>query len=64
MAGRDDGRPDYASGRLRGGSIPSTANGQGKPKKGGRISFRDGKRIRSSNEQDIDDEDDADLSLR
>ncbi|PKU68256.1 hypothetical protein MA16_Dca021084 [Dendrobium catenatum] len=57
-----EGRSDYAPGRLKAGSNP--ANGQGKPKKGGRISLREGKRIRPSNEQEIEDEDDADLSLR
>ncbi|KAI0497138.1 hypothetical protein KFK09_023466 [Dendrobium nobile] len=63
ISGRDaEGRSDYAPGRLKAGSNP--ANGQGKPKKGGRISLREGKRIRPSNEQEIEDEDDADLSLR
>lgn len=33
---------------------------RGKPKKGGRIALREGKRIRPSNE-DIEDEDDPDL---
>ncbi|KAG0491393.1 hypothetical protein HPP92_004791 [Vanilla planifolia] len=62
ISGRDDGRSDFGSGRLKGGNTP--ANGQGKPKKGGRISFREGKRIRPSSEQDVEDEDDVDLSLR
>ncbi|XP_006833080.2 uncharacterized protein LOC18426365, partial [Amborella trichopoda] len=61
VAGRDDGRGDYGFGRSKGSGTP--ANGQGKPKKG-RSAPRDGKRIRPSNEQDIDDEDDPDLSLR
>ncbi|XP_073108749.1 uncharacterized protein [Elaeis guineensis] len=58
IVGRDDGRADYGPGRLKGWPIP--ANGQGKPKKGGRIALREGKRIRPSNE-DIEDEDDPDL---
>ncbi|KAJ3680245.1 hypothetical protein LUZ60_016523 [Juncus effusus] len=53
--GRDDGRGDYGPGRSKGGTL---ANGQGKPKKGGRIGMRDGKRVRPSNEPDLDDEDD------
>ncbi|PKA49232.1 hypothetical protein AXF42_Ash014134 [Apostasia shenzhenica] len=57
-----DGRSDFGPGRLKFGSAPS--NGQGKPKKGGRISLREGKRIRPSNEQDIEDEDDPDQNLR
>jgi hypothetical protein len=32
--------------------------GRGKPKKGGRPGGRDGKRIRPSNDPDMDDEDD------
>ncbi|OVA09394.1 Histone H4 acetyltransferase [Macleaya cordata] len=60
MVGRDDGRSDYGLGRSKG----TPANGQGKPKKGGRTAPRDGKRIRPSSEHDIDDEDDPDLSLR
>jgi chromatin modification-related protein EAF6 len=31
---------------------------RGKPKKGGRIAMRDGKRLRPSNDPDLDDEDD------
>ncbi|XP_008810725.1 chromatin modification-related protein MEAF6-like [Phoenix dactylifera] len=58
IVGRDDGRADYGAGRLKGGYTP--ANGQGKPKKGGRIALREGKRIRPSNE-DIEDEDDPDV---
>ncbi|KAF8392201.1 hypothetical protein HHK36_022543 [Tetracentron sinense] len=61
IVGRDDGRLDYGQGRSKGGGTP--ANGQGKPKKG-RTAQRDGKRIRPSSEQDLDDEDDPDLSLR
>ncbi|CAN6479443.1 unnamed protein product [Victoria cruziana] len=57
--GREDGKSEY--GRAKGGGTP--ANGQGKPKKGGRSALRDGKKIRLS-EQDIDDDDDPDLSLR
>ncbi|XP_058101652.1 uncharacterized protein LOC131245903 isoform X1 [Magnolia sinica] len=59
--GRDDGRADFGPGRSKGGGTP--ANGQGKPKKG-RTVPRDGKRIRPSSEQELDDEDDPDLSLR
>ncbi|XP_072961676.1 uncharacterized protein [Typha angustifolia] len=55
VAGRDDGRAEYGPGRSKGGSTP--ANGQGKPKKGGRIALREGKRIRQ-NDQELDDEDD------
>ncbi|XP_062222264.1 uncharacterized protein LOC133921423 [Phragmites australis] len=55
LAGRDDGR-EYGSGRSKGASTP--ANGQGKPKKGGRPGGRDGKRLRPSNDPDLDDEDD------
>jgi hypothetical protein len=55
MAGRDDGR-EYGSGRSKGATTP--ANGQGKPKKGGRPGGRDGKRIRPSNDPDLDDEED------
>ncbi|KAF3322285.1 chromatin modification-related protein MEAF6-like isoform X1 [Carex littledalei] len=54
--GRDDGRGDYGPGRSKGGG--NAANGQGKPKKGGRIAMRDGKRVRPSNDPDLDDEDD------
>jgi len=50
-----DGR-EYGPGRSKGGSTP--ANGQGKPKKGGRPGGRDGKRLRPSNDPDLDDEDD------
>ncbi|OAY64099.1 Chromatin modification-related protein MEAF6, partial [Ananas comosus] len=56
LAGREDGRAEYGPGRLKGGSTP--VNGQGKPKKGGRIALREGKRIRPSNDQELDDEDD------
>ncbi|XP_041007065.1 chromatin modification-related protein eaf6 isoform X2 [Juglans microcarpa x Juglans regia] len=59
--GRDDGRSDFGPGRSKGGSFPT--NGQGKPKKG-RTASRDGKRIRPSSEQEFDEEDDPDLSLR
>ncbi|KAL5998669.1 hypothetical protein ACLOJK_009613 [Asimina triloba] len=59
--GRDDGRSDYGPGRSKGGGTP--ANGQGKPKKG-RTAPRDGKRIRPSADQEFEDEDDPDLSLR
>jgi len=55
LTGRDDGR-EYGPGRSKGGSTP--ANGQGKPKKGGRPGGRDGKRLRPSNDPDLDDEDD------
>ncbi|KAJ1702043.1 hypothetical protein LUZ61_010169 [Rhynchospora tenuis] len=54
--GREDGRGDYGPGRSKGGG--SAANGQGKPKKGGRIAMRDAKRARPSNDPDLDDEDD------
>ncbi|KAF7090616.1 hypothetical protein CFC21_093341 [Triticum aestivum] len=54
LAARDEAR-EYA-GRSKGASTP--ANGQGKPKKGGRPGGRDGKRIRPSNDPDLDDEDD------
>lgn len=60
VVGRDDGRSDFGPGRSKGGGTP--ANGQGKPKKG-RTAPRDVKRVRPS-EQEIDDEDDPDLSLR
>ncbi|XP_059448947.1 chromatin modification-related protein eaf6 [Corylus avellana] len=59
--GRDDGRSDFGPGRSKGGGLPT--NGQAKPKKG-RTASRDAKRIRPSSEQDFDDEDDPDLSLR
>ncbi|XP_051193094.1 uncharacterized protein [Lolium perenne] len=56
LAAREaDGR-EYGTGRSKGASTP--ANGQGKPKKGGRPGGRDGKRIRPSNDPDMDDEDD------
>eukprot|EP00494_Astrolonche_serrata_P016645 UN16815 len=54
LAARDEAR-EYA-GRSKGASTP--ANGQGKPKKGGRPGGRDGKRIRPSSDPDLDDEDD------
>ncbi|XP_022739969.1 chromatin modification-related protein eaf6-like [Durio zibethinus] len=60
---QDDGRSDFGPGRSKGGGL--AANGQGKPKKGRTASSaRDGKRIRPSSEQDFDDEDDHDMSLR
>lgn len=63
LVGRDDGRSDYGSGRPKGGSY--FANGQGKPKKGGRIAMREGRRVRPpSIEQDMDDDDDIELSMR
>ncbi|RZR71032.1 hypothetical protein BHM03_00002944 [Ensete ventricosum] len=34
---------------------------RGKPKKGGRIALREGKRLRPSIEQDLDDEEDLDI---
>ncbi|XP_039029706.1 chromatin modification-related protein eaf6-like [Hibiscus syriacus] len=56
---QDDGRSD----RSKGGGL--AANGQGKPKKGRTASSaRDRKRTRPSSEQDFDDEDDPDMSLR
>ncbi|KMZ62784.1 Chromatin modification-related protein MEAF6 [Zostera marina] len=61
-SGRDDGRGDYGSGRSKGGN--TSANGQGKPKKGGRLSARDAKRARLSNDIDIEDDDDPDVNLR
>ncbi|URE46011.1 Chromatin modification-related protein [Musa troglodytarum] len=51
-------------GRIRSRSITgggTPANGQGKPKKGGRISLREGKRLRPSIEQELDDEEDLDI---
>ncbi|WOL02927.1 hypothetical protein Cni_G11646 [Canna indica] len=62
VAGRDDGRSEYGPGRLKGGGTP--ANGQGKPKKGGRIASREAKRLRPSSEQELDEEEDLDMSLR
>ncbi|ONK66307.1 uncharacterized protein A4U43_C06F6340 [Asparagus officinalis] len=60
--GRDDGRSDYGSSRSKGGSF--FANGQGKPKKGGRIPPREGRRIRPpSIQHDMDDDDDEDMDL-
>ncbi|CAL9180122.1 unnamed protein product [Musa hybrid cultivar] len=59
VAGRDEGRSEYGPGRSRSGGTP--ANGQGKPKKGGRISLREGKRLRPSIEQELDDEEDLDI---
>ncbi|KAK2984990.1 hypothetical protein RJ640_005758, partial [Escallonia rubra] len=56
-----DGRPDLGQARLKGGGL--AINGQGKPKRG-RIGPRDGKKISLSNDLDLDDEDDPDLSLR
>ncbi|XP_042403508.1 chromatin modification-related protein MEAF6-like isoform X1 [Zingiber officinale] len=61
VAGRDDGRSEYGPGRSKGGG---TANGQGKPKKGGRVALRDAKRLRPSSEQEMDDDEDLDMSLR
>ncbi|XP_077252880.1 chromatin modification-related protein eaf6-like [Tasmannia lanceolata] len=60
LIGRNDGR-EYGLGRTKGGGTP--ANGQGKPKKG-RTGLKDGKRIRSSNELEIEEEDDPDLIFR
>lgn len=37
---------------------------RGKPKKGGRIVLREGKRIRPSSELELDDEDDLDITMR
>ncbi|XVF38457.1 hypothetical protein REPUB_Repub20aG0103900 [Reevesia pubescens] len=60
---QDDGKSDFGLARSKGGGL--AANGQGKPKKGrAASSARDGKRIRPSSEQDFDDEDDPDMSLR
>ncbi|KAK9991813.1 hypothetical protein SO802_026798 [Lithocarpus litseifolius] len=59
--GCDDGRSDFGPGRLKGRGFPT--NGPGKPKKG-RTASRDRKRNRPSTEQDFDDEEDPDLSLR
>ncbi|KAK3041350.1 hypothetical protein RJ639_002331 [Escallonia herrerae] len=59
--GRDDGRPDLGQARFKGGGL--AISGQGKPKRG-RIGPRDGKKIMLSNDLDLDDEDDPDLSLR
>ncbi|XWS13847.1 hypothetical protein CRYUN_Cryun36dG0073900 [Craigia yunnanensis] len=60
---QDDGRSDFGPGQSKGGGL--AANGQGKPKKGRTASSaRDRKRIRPSSEQDFDDEDDPDMSLR
>ncbi|KAL4271203.1 hypothetical protein GQ457_13G025970 [Hibiscus cannabinus] len=60
---QDDGRSDFGSARSKGGGL--AANGQGKPKKGRTAaSARDGKRTRPSTEQDFEDEDDPDMSLR
>ncbi|KAJ0962874.1 hypothetical protein J5N97_027996 [Dioscorea zingiberensis] len=53
IVGREDGRADYGPGRSKGGTTP--ANGQGKPKKGGRIAI---KRPRPANDLDMEDEDD------
>ncbi|KAG6496384.1 hypothetical protein ZIOFF_044245 [Zingiber officinale] len=58
VAGRDDGRSEYGPGRSKGGG---TANGQGKPKKGGRVALRDAKRLRPSSEQEMDDDEDLDM---
>ncbi|XP_078440439.1 histone acetyltransferase subunit NuA4-domain protein isoform X2 [Wolffia australiana] len=60
-AGRDDGRVEYGPGRSKGGGNP--ANGQGKPKKAGRSAQREAKRMRPS-ELELEDDDDQDLSLR
>ncbi|XP_077229731.1 histone acetyltransferase subunit NuA4-domain protein [Tasmannia lanceolata] len=60
VIGRDDGR-EYGPGRMKGGGTPT--NGQGKPRKGRPVP-REGKRIRPSNELEIEDEDDPDLGLR
>uniref|UniRef100_A0A1D1Z771 Chromatin modification-related protein MEAF6 n=1 Tax=Anthurium amnicola TaxID=1678845 RepID=A0A1D1Z771_9ARAE len=62
VIGRDDGRSEYGPGRFKVGSTP--ANGQGKPKKGGRSAQREGKRIRPSSELELEDDDDPDLNLR
>ncbi|KAK8571905.1 hypothetical protein V6N13_047535 [Hibiscus sabdariffa] len=60
---QDDGRSDFGSARSKGGGL--AANGLGKPKKGrAAASARDGKRTRPSTEQDFEDEDDPDMSLR
>lgn len=37
---------------------------RGKPKKGGRVALRDAKRLRPSSEQEMDDDEDLDMSLR
>ncbi|KAJ6827066.1 chromatin modification-related protein MEAF6-like [Iris pallida] len=60
--GRDDGRAEYGLGRSKGGSI--FANGQGKPKKGGRIAMREGRKMRPSIDQDLEEDDDLDPSTR
>uniref|UniRef100_A0A0D6R792 Chromatin modification-related protein MEAF6 n=1 Tax=Araucaria cunninghamii TaxID=56994 RepID=A0A0D6R792_ARACU len=57
-AGRDDGRADAGPGRSKATGMP--ANGQGKQKKG-RTVPREGKRIKQSSEQDLDDDDDLEL---
>ncbi|KAG0484232.1 hypothetical protein HPP92_008311 [Vanilla planifolia] len=58
LAARDDGRSDYGPGRPRNGLY--AAIGLVKPKKGGRILPREGRRLRPLPEQEIDDEDDND----
>ncbi|KAG6475115.1 chromatin modification-related protein MEAF6-like [Zingiber officinale] len=62
VAGRDEARSEHGPGRFKGGGTP--ANGQGKPKKGGRVAIRETKRLRPSSEQDMDDDEDPDMSLR
>ncbi|KVH91447.1 chromatin modification-related protein MEAF6 isoform X1 [Cynara cardunculus var. scolymus] len=57
-AGREEGRSDMGPGRPKGGGL--TINGQGKPKKG-RSGPRDGRKIRLSNDLDLDDDDDHDM---
>ncbi|KAI7754369.1 hypothetical protein M8C21_025601 [Ambrosia artemisiifolia] len=57
-AGREEGRSDLGPGRPKGGGL--TINGQGKPKKG-RSGPRDGRKIRLSNDMDLDDDDDHDM---
>ncbi|KAJ8899523.1 hypothetical protein K2173_018497 [Erythroxylum novogranatense] len=59
VVGRDDGRPDFGSGRSKGAIY---ANGQGKPKKG-RSGPRDAKRIRPSADPDFEYDDDPDMTL-
>ncbi|XP_010551690.1 PREDICTED: chromatin modification-related protein MEAF6 [Tarenaya hassleriana] len=60
--GRDDGRADVGTGRLKGGAF---SVGQGKPKKGrAPATTREAKRSRLFNEPDFDDDDDHDMSLR
>ncbi|XP_071938083.1 chromatin modification-related protein eaf6-like [Coffea arabica] len=59
--GQEDGKSDLGQVRPKGGG--KAINGPGKPKKR-RTGQRDGKKIRLSNDADVDAEDDHDLNLR